>query len=152
MFFAAFTSLSCECPQIGQVHSLSDNYRLCLTYPHSLQVFDDGSNLPILMIFLPCHSALYVSIWTNLFQAKSPMARFIACLFPLCMSFMDKSSMQYVSTWLSLHILLVNLSRKSFLYLVIFAYNFVICSCLLLYLVVPLSNVASSCWCFPNLY
>lgn len=103
------------------------------------------------MMFFPCHSDLYVSICTNLFQAKSPMARFIACLFPLCMSLMDKSSMQYVSIWLSLHILLVNLSRKSFLCLAIFAYNFVIYSCLLLYFVVPFSNVSSSCWCFVNL-
>ena len=53
------------------------------------------------MMFLPLCSALYVSIWTNMFQAKSPMALFIACLFPLCMSFMDKSSMQMVSTWFS---------------------------------------------------
>lgn len=81
----------------------------------------------------------------NMFQAKSPIARFIACLFSLCMSLIDKSSMQNVSTWLSLHILLVNLSKKSFLYLATLEYNFVIYSCLLLYLVVPFSNFAKSC-------
>lgn len=72
------------------------------------------------MTFLPCHSALYANMFMNIFQAKSPMTRFMACLFPLCISFIDKSSIQNVSTWLSLHMLLVNLSRKSFLCLAIF--------------------------------
>lgn len=85
-----------------------------------------------------------------MFQAKSPMARFIECLFSLCMSLIDKSSMQNVSTWLSLHILLVNLSKKSFLYLATLACSFVIYSCLLLYFVVPFSSFAKSCYCFAS--
>ena len=147
MFFAAFTSLSWECPQFGQVHSRLLSCKSCLTYPQFEQVLEDVTYRPILMTFLPCHSALYVSMPMNMFQAKSPIARFIACLFSLCMSLIDKSSMQNVSTWLSLHILLVNLSRKSFLCHATLACSFVICSYLLLYLVVPFSNFARSFWC-----
>ena len=47
MFKAAFSSLSCILPHLGQIHVLSFNFNELFINPQLEQVLDDASNLPI---------------------------------------------------------------------------------------------------------
>ena len=71
MFMAAFTSLETISPHLEQVHSLSDRVSSLFIYPQFACSFDDGSNLPIFIMFLPYHSALYSSIVTKVAHPAS---------------------------------------------------------------------------------
>src|SRR5690606_17422150 len=85
--------------------------------PQHEQSFDDGSNRPILRIFLPYQSALYSNIVTKVDQ----LASLIACakLWFLTMFFTDKVSSAIV--WLSRINLVETLCRKSLRLFAIFS-------------------------------
>ena len=116
----ALTSRSNKVLQLLQVHSRSFSVNSLLMLPQHEQSFDDGSNRPILRMFLPYHSALYSNISTNIDHPQSEIDS--ASLWFESIPFMFKSSIQIV--WLSLISLLEVLWRKSLRWLATFSCNF----------------------------
>ena len=95
---AALMSLSRKELQPLQIHSRSFSVNSLLIYPQLEQVFEDGSNLPILSIFLPYQLALYSSIETKADQLTSVIA--CAKLWFLSIPFTFKSSIAILSWFL----------------------------------------------------
>src|SRR3972149_2298330 len=111
MFFAAFTSRSCSAPH-SHVHSLWSKVKVRLMAPQQLQILLLGSNLPMVRMFLPYHSALYSICRLNSVQAASEID--FARQWFLSMFLTAKSSKQI--DWFSLTSLVDSLCRKSFLW------------------------------------
>jgi len=85
ILIAALMSRSCIVLQVGYCHSLSFNIKAEFRYPQTLQSLEDGSNLPILRIVFPSHSALYSNLVTKLLHATSPIAcarQWFSCSLP----------------------------------------------------------------------
>ena len=94
----ALTSRFNKVLHLLQVHSRSFSVSSLLMFPQHEQSFDDGSNLPILSMFLPYHSALYSNIFTNIDHPQSEIESASLWFANIPLTF--KSSMQIV--WLSL--------------------------------------------------
>src|SRR5699024_106423 len=84
------------------------------------QVLEEGSKRPILIKFLPLQRHLYSNCRVNSPQDTSAIEP--ASLWFLAMPLIFRFSIQIVSIWLSLTILVESLCKKSFLTLVIFSY------------------------------
>ena len=119
MLQAAFTSRSNTAEQLPQVHSRSLSVSSLLIYPQQEQVFDDGAKRPIRRMFLPCQSALYSNIVTNVDQLTSDIA--CAKLWFLIMLLTAKSSKQIV--WFSRINLVDVLCKKSLRLFTTFSYS-----------------------------
>ena len=117
---AAFSSLETTSQHLGQTHSLSDSFRSLFMYPQFACIFDDGSNRPILRMFLPRHSALYSNIVTKVDHPQSEIDS--ASLWLANIPFMFKSSIQILS-WFLISLLEV-LCRKSLRWFATFSCNF----------------------------
>jgi len=71
MFFAAFTSLSCEALHASHFQTRFFSCKSCLICPHLEHILLLGSNLPMNSRFLPLHSDLYLSMFTNSLQVEN---------------------------------------------------------------------------------
>lgn len=87
MFLAAQISRSSTAPQEGQAHSLSASVRSLFIYPHSQQVFELGSNVPICINRLLRHSHLYFNILSKAPHPQSAIdwaSRWFLSIFATC--------------------------------------------------------------------
>src|SRR3990167_2594529 len=114
---AALTSLLSKVPQHLQVHSRSRNVSSLFILPQQEQVLDEGSNFPILKMFLPYHSALYSNMVTNVPHPASEIL--CARQWFFTMFFICKSSI--ATDWFSLINLVEVLCKKSFRWLATFS-------------------------------
>src|SRR5699024_9268718 len=114
-----FTSRSNNLLQPLQVHSRSFSVSSLFMFPQQEQSLDDGSNRPILRMFLPYHSALY----SNMVAKANHPASLIDCasLWFLIILETAKSSIAKLSWFLTSS--LEVLCRKSFLWLATFSWS-----------------------------
>ena len=70
-FLAAFSSLWCSVPHLGQIQLRSSIVKSLLTYPHMLHVYNEANHLLASTIHLPCSSALAFSLLTKQPHPKS---------------------------------------------------------------------------------
>jgi len=75
MFFAAFTSRSCQVPQDGHCHVLVLRLSSASRCPHAEQVFELGYQRSTATTVRPCHWALYSSMDRNSAQPVQEIAR-----------------------------------------------------------------------------
>ena len=115
----ALKSRSCLVPQLGHTHVLSDRVKSWLTYPHTEQVLELGSNMPILSRFLPYQSVLYCRNEKNIPSPKSWICRANLWFFNI----FETLRVSTHSVWFSRTKRVETLWRKSFLWLCILSWR-----------------------------
>ena len=120
MFIPALRSLSCRVRHSGQIQCRTASGKLSSLWPQQEQVLELGSHWLIWTKCLPAQSALYLTFWTKLNQAASPM-----CLanFPFFIMLGD-FNFSNISAWFSSTIRFESLCWKSCRALVSFSYAF----------------------------